>query len=129
MLWDGVINEKNADSIRAKIIVEGANGPVTFETSQYLSEKGVLVVPDILANGGGVVVSYFEWVQDVGWLFWTEKEVRQRLKGIMYGAWEQVWRLSQDSVFEKTGKDLRLIAMVSSLQRLEKAMKLRGQAW
>ena len=126
---DGVINEKNADSIRAKIIVEGANGPVTFETSQYLSEKGVLVVPDILANGGGVVVSYFEWVQDVGWLFWTEKEVRQRLKGIMYGAWEQVWRLSQDSIFEKTGKDLRLIAMVSSLQRLEKAMKLRGQAW
>ena len=129
---DGVINEKNMDSIRAKIIAEGANGPVTFEASQHLNKKGILVVPDILANGGGVVVSYFEWVQDVGWLFWKEKEVRTKLRDVMYETFERVWRLSNDSIFEninKHGKDLRITAMVSSLHRLEKAMKLRGQAW
>ena len=130
---DGVINEKNMHSIQAKIIAEGANGPTTFESSRYLNQKGVLVVPDILANGGGVVVSYFEWVQDVGWLFWTEKEVRTRLRNIMHSTFDRVWRLSQDSLFtetnKKNGKDLRLVSMVSSLHRLEKAMKLRGQAW
>ena len=130
---DGVINEKNMHTIQAKIIAEGANGPTTFESSRYLNQKGVLVVPDILANGGGVVVSYFEWVQDVGWLFWTEKEVRTRLRNIMHGTFDRVWRLSEDPLFtdtnKKNGKDLRLISMVSSLHRLEKAMKLRGQAW
>ena len=130
---DGVINEKNMHAIQAKIIAEGANGPTTFESSRYLNQKGVLVVPDILANGGGVVVSYFEWVQDVGWLFWTEKEVRTRLRNIMHGTFDRVWRLSEDPLFtetnKKNGKDLRLISMVSSLHRLEKAMKLRGQAW
>lgn len=130
---DGVINEKNMHSIQAKIIAEGANGPTTFESSRYLNQKGVLVVPDILANGGGVVVSYFEWVQDVGWLFWTEKEVRTRLRNIMHGTFDKVWRLSEDPLFtdinKKNGRDLRLVSMVSSLHRLEKAMKLRGQAW
>ena len=129
---DGVINEKNMKSIRASIIVEGANGPVTFEANHYLIEEGVLVVPDILANGGGVVVSYFEWVQDVGWLFWTEKEVRTKLRDIMHGTFDRVWSLSHDNMFKKskTGvKDLRMVSMVSSLLRLEKAMKLRGQAW
>ena len=130
---DGVINEKNVDSIRAKIIVEGANGPTTFESGHVLNKKGIMVVPDILANGGGVVVSYFEWVQDVGWLFWTEKEVRTKLREVMHSAFNKVWRLSEDSLFQdnqsKNGKDLRMAAMVSSLHRLEKAMKLRGQAW
>ena len=131
---DGVINEKNMKSIRARIIVEGANGPVTFESSHYLNNKGVLVVPDILANGGGVVVSYFEWVQDVNWLFWTEKQVRTKLRNIMHSAFDQVWRLSSDPMFSKTsgkkgGKDLRAVSMVYSLHRLERAMKLRGQAW
>ncbi len=130
---DGVINENNMHSIQAKIIAEGANGPTTFESSRYLNQKGVLVVPDILANGGGVVVSYFEWVQDVGWLFWTEKEVRTRLRNIMHSTFDRVWRLSEDPLFtetnKKNGKDLRLVSMVSSLHRLEKAMKLRGQAW
>lgn len=129
---DGVINEKNMESIRAKIIAEGANGPTTFESSQYLNEKGILVVPDILANGGGVVVSYFEWVQDVGWLFWTEKEVRTKLRNIMHSTFDRVWQLSSDEMFQsskKNGKDLRMVSMVCSLHRLEKAMKLRGQAW
>ena len=130
---EGVINEKNMSSIRAKMIAEGANGPSTFEANQYLSQKGILVIPDILANGGGVVVSYFEWVQDVGWFFWTEREVRQKLKDIMRNTYEKVWKTSEDSFFtdynKKHGKDLRLYSMILSLQRLEKAMKLRGQAW
>ena len=75
-------------------------------------------------------MSYFEWVQDVGWFFWTETEVRRKLKNIMYSSFERVWRLSKDEAFGKIkGKDLRLISMTASLQRLEKAMKLRGQAW
>ena len=127
---DGVIHKDNANTIRASIIAEGANGPVTFEAHKYLIEKGILVLPDILANGGGVVVSYFEWVQDVGWFFWTEKEVRTKLKDIMYKTFNRVWRLSQDPMFSQVkGQDLRLVSMVSSLQHLEKAMKLRGQAW
>ena len=130
---EGVINEKNMGSIRAKIIAEGANGPTTFEANQYLSQKNILVIPDILANGGGVVVSYFEWVQDVGWFFWTEREVRQKLKDIMRNTYERVWKTSEDSFFadynKKHGRDLRLYSMILSLQRLEKAMKLRGQAW
>ncbi len=129
---DGVINEQNASSIRAKIIAEGANGPTTFNAGHHLNKKGILVVPDILANGGGVVVSYFEWVQDVGWLFWTEKEVRTKLRDIMHSTFDKVWRLSKDPVFsdtfKKNGLDLRLVSMSSSLYRLEKAMKFRGQA-
>jgi len=127
---DSVIHEKNMHTIRASIIAEGANGPITYEAHQYLIGKDIFILPDILANGGGVVVSYFEWVQDVGWFFWTEKEVRRKLKDIMYGTFNRVWRLSQDEIFNQVkGKDLRLVSMISSLKRLEKAMKLRGQAW
>ena len=130
---EGVINKDNMSSIRAQIIAEGANGPTTFEANDYLNKKGILVIPDILANGGGVVVSYFEWVQDVGWFFWTEREVRQKLKNIMCNTYDRVWKASEDSTFldynKKNGKDLRLFSMILSLQRLEKAMKLRGQAW
>ncbi|MGI9548518.1 MAG: Glu/Leu/Phe/Val family dehydrogenase [Bdellovibrionales bacterium] len=121
------IHEKNMKKIKAKIIVEGANGPVTPEASDYLIEKDILIIPDILANGGGVVVSYFEWVQDIGWLFWTETEVRSKLKKIMSHSFEKVWSFSKKEQGSK--KDLRLAAMSVSLLRLEKAMKLRGQAW
>lgn len=121
---DGVINEENCERIRAKIIVEGANGPTTTTANKYLFENGHLVVPDILANGGGVVVSYFEWVQDIVWLFWEEEEVRSKLREIMYRSFDRVWELS-----EETKADMRLAAMATSLKRLEKAMKLRGQAW
>ncbi len=127
------INTKNMNSVRAKMVAEGANGPTTFEANQYLSQKGILVIPDILANGGGVVVSYFEWVQDVGWFFWTEREVRQKLKDIMRHTYDRVWKTSEDTSFtdynKKNGRDLKLYSMILSLQRLEKAMKLRGQAW
>lgn len=121
---DGTINSTNVDKIRAKIIVEGANGPVTVNASEELEKKGVMIVPDILANGGGVVVSYFEWVQDIVWLFWQEEEVRQKLKTIMHKSFDTVWNFSKEY-----NCDLRTSAMGVSLKRLETAMKLRGQAW
>ena len=124
---ENVIHEKNTDKIKAKIIVEGANGPLTPEASQHLSHKNILVVPDVLANGGGAAVSYFEWVQDISWLFWTEKEVRQRLKEIMNNAFTRVWNFTKKYQSKKDRNDLRLSAMAIALLRLEKAMKLRGQ--
>lgn len=121
---DGAINSKNSDSIKAKIIVEGANGPVTANASKELADKGSLIIPDILANGGGVVVSYFEWVQDIVWLFWHEEEVREKLRTVMYRSFDSVWDFHKERNI-----DLRTAAMGVSLLRLEKAMKLRGQAW
>lgn len=128
---DGVINSKNMKTIKTKLIVEGANAPTTYEASDYLLSKGVLIAPDILANGGGVVVSYFEWVQDIGWLFWTEKQVRDKLRDVMYMAFETVWDFAGEHPTKNSGqyRNLRLAAMGVSLIRLEKAMKLRGQAW
>lgn len=121
---EGVIHKGNADKVRAKIIVEGANGPTTREADDILASKGVVVVPDILANGGGVVVSYFEWVQDISWLFWSEDEVRNKLREVIYKAFDKVWLFSEE---RKT--TMRTGAMSTSLLRLERAMKLRGQAW
>ena len=126
---DGVVHSKNAKNVRAKVIVEGANGPLTPEASEELMRKGVLVVPDILANGGGVVVSYFEWVQDITWLFWKETEVRQKLRSIMVDSFKKVWDFSMSRQDKINQKNLRLAAMSVSLLRLEKAIKLRGQAW
>ena len=126
---DSVIHSKNMKNIRAKIIVEGANGPVTPTASDYLSKNNVLVVPDILANGGGVVVSYFEWVQDIAWLFWGEQEVRQKLKSMMVNSFKKVWNFSKKYQPKEEINNLRLAAMSVALLRLEKAMKLRGQAW
>lgn len=121
---DGVIHEKNMNTIRAKIIVEGANGPMTSEASDYLHKQGAMVLPDILSNGGGVVVSYFEWVQDLGWLFWSEEEVRNKLREIMFRAFDRVLHFSKQHDL-----DMRTSAMATALLRLEQAMKLRGQAW
>ena len=128
---DGVINSKNMKTIKTKLIVEGANAPTTYEASNYLLSKDILIAPDILANGGGVVVSYFEWVQDIGWLFWTEKQVRDKLREIMYMAFNTVWNFAGEHPTKYTNqyRNLRLAAMGVSLIRLEKAMKLRGQAW
>ena len=124
---ESVIHEKNMKNIRAKIIVEGANGPLTTEASDYLSQKDILVVPDILANGGGAVVSYFEWVQDISWLFWTEQEVRQKLREIMVNAFSRVWAFTKKYQSLSDKNSLRLSAMSIALLRLEKAMRLRGQ--
>ncbi len=93
---EGVITVKNADNIGAKVIVEAANGPVTFEADKVLNDRGIFVVPDILANSGGVTVSYFEWVQDIQAYFWSEEEVNERLRGIMERAFGEVHQLSVD---------------------------------
>jgi glutamate dehydrogenase (NAD(P)+) len=93
---EGVITVKNADSIRAPIICEAANGPVTFEADKILNDRGTLIVPDILANAGGVTVSYFEWVQDIQAFFWDEEQVNDRLRRIMEGAFEEVYTLAKE---------------------------------
>lgn len=121
---DGTVNSKNAEEIKAKYIIEGANGPVTANGNEILNARKIMVVPDILANGGGVVVSYFEWVQDLQWLFWDEHDVREKLRTVMYRSFEKVHDFSH-----KQNHDMRVSAMAVSLLRLEAAMKLRGQIW
>jgi glutamate dehydrogenase (NAD(P)+) len=118
---EGVIDTHNAEKIKAKMIVEGANGPVTNEATKILHKKNIFVVPDIIANGGGVVVSYFEWVQDIMSFFWDEIEINNRLKGIIVKAFEKGFQLSQEK-----NVDMRQAAMAVAVQRLEKAMLLRG---
>jgi glutamate dehydrogenase (NAD(P)+) len=118
---ENVITADNAGKIDAKIVVEGANGPCTNEASKILFERGVLTVPDILANGGGVIVSYFEWVQGLQHYFWDEEQVNAKMKQIITGAFDKVWEL-------KTEKSIpmRIAAMAQSVRRLERAMLLRG---
>lgn len=118
---ENVIDSKNADRIKAKVIIEGANGPVTNNATTILHNKGVYVVPDVIANGGGVVVSYFEWVQDIMSFFWDEDEINGRLKKIIIKAFDSAFAMSQEK-----NVDMRLAAMAVAVQRLEKAMLLRG---
>jgi len=103
------------------MVVEAANGPTTAGGDAILNERGIYVVPDILANAGGVVVSYFEWVQDLQSYFWEETEVNQRLQRIMTNAFAQV-----AAVAEQRGLRLREAAYVVALQRVVDAMRLRG---
>ena len=91
---EGVITVKNADKVKAGVVCEAANGPVTFEADKVLGERGVFVVPDILANAGGVTVSYFEWVQDIQAYFWSEEEVNDRLRQIMERSFHEVYSLA-----------------------------------
>ncbi len=116
-----VITRENADRIRAKIIVEAANGPTTPEADEKLYEKGIVVVPDILANAGGVTVSYFEWVQGVTRMRWTLDEVRSRLKEKMIDAFEDVYGISKEKKI-----NMRKAAMVLAVQRVVDAIKARG---
>lgn len=118
---DGVITSENVSRIKAKIIVEGANGPMTANASNDLSSRGTYVVPDILANGGGVIVSYFEWVQDMSAFFWDEHEVFERLKKVITKAFDTV-----DLYATEKSIDMRTAAMAVAVKRLEKAMLLRG---
>jgi len=115
------INEGNAASIKARMIVEGANGPTTAEATRILRDKGVFIVPDILANAGGVVVSYFEWVQGLQSFFWTEEEVNQRLQHVMDDAFHEVLEISQR---EKV--DMREAAYMLAIGRVANAMMIRG---
>src|SRR6059058_4828761 len=91
-----VITSANADQVKAKIIAEGANGPITPTADEILDDKGVLVLPDILANAGGVVVSYFEWVQGLQEYFWKEPEVNSKLRDIVTRAFNETWHVSEE---------------------------------
>ena len=115
------ITSENADRIKAKVVVEGANGPTTPEADEILFKKGILVVPDILANAGGVVVSYFEWVQNLQSYYWSFEEVQQKENALLSGAFEDVWALAAEYKV-----DLRNAAYMKSIERISKAMKLRG---
>ncbi len=117
----GVITSENAHNIRARIIVEAANGPVTPDADRILQDNGVLVVPDILANAGGVVVSYFEWVQDLQAFFWEEEEVNVRLEKVMRRSFEHVCQVA-----EKNKVDLRMGAYIIGVQRVAEATTIRG---
>ncbi len=117
----GQITNLNADKLQCKIIVEGANGPTTPEADVVLHDKGVIVVPDILANAGGVTVSYFKWVQGMMHLFWTEDEVNQRLEQIMGRACDQVLELSTKSKLRP-----RMAALRIGVSRIAEAKRLRG---
>ncbi len=115
------ITRENADKIKARMIVEGANGPTTIEADRILTERHIPVVPDILANAGGVIVSYFEWVQDVQCYFWCEHEVNARLKNLLDRSYEEVFRLSQERGF-----DLRTAAMTIAIKKVADAISVRG---
>jgi glutamate dehydrogenase (NAD(P)+) len=118
---ENVITRKNAASIRARIICEGANGPTTAPADAILEEKGIFVIPDILANAGGVTVSYFEWVQDRGGYFWTEEVVNQRLGQIMERSFEAVLELSK-----RHKVNMRTAAYMLSISRVATVHRLRG---
>ena len=118
---ENAITEKNASDVKAKIIAEAANGPTTPEADRILEEKNVFIIPDILANAGGVTVSYFEWVQNVQHLFWKEEEINERLKTIMDKAFASVMEYK-----EKYKVYMRIAANMLGINRVAAAAKVRG---
>jgi glutamate dehydrogenase (NAD(P)+) len=115
------ITEKNAHQIKAKIIAEGANGPTTPEADEIMNDKGIFLVPDILANAGGVTVSYFEWVQNLQELIWSEEEVSDRLIRIMQKGFKEVLDISLSKKIP-----MRTAALVLGIGRVAEATRLRG---
>ncbi|NYT22360.1 Glu/Leu/Phe/Val dehydrogenase [Alcaligenaceae bacterium] len=118
---EGQIHEGNAEKIRARIIVEGANGPTTPEADDILTDKGILIVPDVIANAGGVTVSYFEWVQDFSSFFWTEDEINVRLERMMGAAYSSV-----AGVAAQHKVSLRTAAFITACSRILQAREVRG---
>jgi glutamate dehydrogenase (NAD(P)+) len=117
----GVITAANAGAIRAPIIIEAANAPIEPEADDLLAARGVTVLPDILANAGGVTVSYFEWVQDFSSFFWTEDEINVRLDKIMIGALKKIWDTA-----DKHRITLRTATFAVACERILTARKERG---
>ncbi len=118
---DGVITSKNVSTVNATIIAEGANGPITNEALKELESRGVFIIPDVLCNAGGVIVSYFEWVQGMQNFFWSEAEVNQKLAEVMANAFKKV--VDVQSTY-KSG--MKTAALISGVDRLNRAMLLRG---
>lgn len=126
---DAVENQitlENVNRVKARIIVEGANGPTTPEAEEILAKQGTIVVPDFLANAGGVVMSYLEWVENLQWFFWEEEETRHRLEVIMKRNFHKVAGKYEDMLGSGDGTTMRDAALVLSLQRLYEALKVRG---
>ena len=118
---EGVVNKGNADKVKVKYIVEAANGPITPDADAILDAKGVLIVPDFLANSGGVIGSYFEWAQNLGGFFWTREEYNSRLLHIMKGNFKRVWDFSQERHVK-----MRRAAFMAAIARVAEAARLRG---
>ena len=118
---EGSLTADNAGRVKAKYVVEGANGPTTPEADAILDQKGILVVPDFLANSGGVVGSYFEWCQDLGGFFWTEEEYNERLLRIMKDNFHRVWAFSKEHNVK-----MRRAAFLAAIKRVADATEMRG---
>ena len=115
------ITEANASKLRCRILAEGANGPTTLEADRILTENGVFIIPDILANSGGVIVSYFEWVQDVQRFFWKAKDIQDRLQDIITGAFHRTLRFSVEN-----HTTMRMAALISGIDKVAQAHLQRG---
>jgi glutamate dehydrogenase (NAD(P)+) len=115
------VTAANAANLRCRLVVEGANGPTSIEGDQILADRGIPVLPDILTNAGGVTVSYFEWVQDLGRLFWDRDEIRRRLADKMSDAFDRVWSVTQEQ-----GITLRDAALVAAIREVSGALEARG---
>jgi glutamate dehydrogenase (NAD(P)+) len=118
---DGVITKDNANRVKARMIAEGANGPITHDAVDIISDRGGLIIPDILCNAGGVIVSYFEWVQGLQMFFWDLETVNKKLHDIMKLAFDQVWKNA--TVYKV---NMKQAAFITSLDRIQVAMRLRG---
>ncbi len=117
----GVITSSNAQKIKAKVLIEAANSPTTVNADKILRDNNVLIVPDILANAGGITASYFEWVQNTQNYLWKEAELYEKLIDVMLTAFEEIWTIS-----EKQNCDLRTAALIKGIKRVAAAKLTRG---